>query len=266
MPLIPAGVRAFAEEPEALISESRPPEYRILRPTYCLFFTSAGHGSVSRVRATPADVDLIIADVRSVLREHGCRRVVWHLGPSSRPEGLAELLRARGFVPATEHPFEPKWQAMALVEAPPPAPPGVTADLAQTYAEYVTALRIAIETFALPEDSAQAWLSNAPELWTQQDGVHRMTLLSRVEGRPVGFAFAGGGKDGVMLSGSGVLASARGRGAYRALVAARWKLAESLNTPALVIHAGAMSRPILERCGFDPVCRIETFEDAAFRG
>ena len=70
-----------------------------------------------------------------------------------------------------------------------------------------------------------------------------------------------------MLSGSGVLASARGRGVYRALVAARWAAAERLlPAPGLCVHAGAMSRPILERCGFEFVCELELYEDVVFRG
>ena len=42
----------------------------------------------------------------------------------------------------------------------------------------------------------------------------------------------------------------RGRGAYRALVRARWDVAVERGTPALTVSAGAMSRPILERLGF----------------
>jgi hypothetical protein len=38
-----------------------------------------------------------------------------------------------------------------------------------------------------------------------------------------------------------------------------------LNTPALVIHAGAMSLPVVERCGFERVCRIEVLVDPEIR-
>jgi hypothetical protein len=50
---------------------------------------------------------------------------------------------------------------------------------------------------------------------------------------------------------------------YRALVAARWTRAVELGKPALVIHAGAMSRPIVERAGFAPLGRVENLEDPA---
>jgi hypothetical protein len=29
----------------------------------------------------------------------------------------------------------------------------------------------------------------------------------------------------------------------------------------LAIHAGAMSRPVLERCGFEPVCHVDLYLD-----
>jgi predicted acetyltransferase len=65
----------------------------------------------------------------------------------------------------------------------------------------------------------------------------------------------------MILGGSGVLPEARRSGAYRALVRVRWERAVELGTPILVIHAGAMSRPILERCGFESVCHLDLLED-----
>jgi hypothetical protein len=59
-----------------------------------------------------------------------------------------------------------------------------------------------------------------------------------------------------------VLERARGRGAYRALVRARWDDAAERGTPALIVHAGRMSRPILERLGFQAVAEIDVLEDA----
>ena len=58
------------------------------------------------------------------------------------------------------------------------------------------------------------------------------------------------------LFGGATLPEARGRGAYRALVAARWEDAVARGTPVLVTQAGAMSRPILARLGFREVCEI----------
>ena len=64
---------------------------------------------------------------------------------------------------------------------------------------------------------------------------------------------------------AGAARDARGRGAYRALVAARWETAVELGTPALAIQAGAMSRPVLERCGFQALCSVLTLQDPEVR-
>lgn len=255
-------VRHFAEEPNAEVSEPLPPEARVRTPSFILDMGgSPTLSSVSRVRTSVADLDETIGEVRAELRKRGYTCVTWLVGPSSEPHGLKELLLSRGFVPATRPPYEPTAEAMALVQAPPPAPPDVEARLCRDYEEYLEALRVAMKTFDIPEDGVAGWMAAAPALWKQQDGVHRMTLVARVDGRVVGFGFAAGGPRGLLLCGSGVLADARGRGAYRALVAARWRIAVDLGTPALVIHAESMSQPIVERCGFERVCRVDVLID-----
>ena len=83
------------------------------------------------------------------------------------------------------------------------------------------------------------------------------------DGTPVGAAraFVEDGLPAVILISGGVLAAARGHGAYRALVRARWDDAVQGGQPALVVHAGAMSRPILERLGFQAVAEQEVLLD-----
>ena len=58
---------------------------------------------------------------------------------------------------------------------------------------------------------------------------------------------------GGYLLGGATAEWARGRGAYRAVVRARWDAAVERGTPALAVGAGSMSRPILERLGFEQV-------------
>ena len=48
----------------------------------------------------------------------------------------------------------------------------------------------------------------------------------------------------------------------RALVRARWNEAVRRGTPALVVQAGAMSRPILERVGFRTVSEVHALLDS----
>ena len=58
------------------------------------------------------------------------------------------------------------------------------------------------------------------------------------------------------------LEEARGHGVYRALIAKRWELAVERGTPALTVQAGRMSRPILERVGFQFVAPVKIYADA----
>ena len=66
---------------------------------------------------------------------------------------------------------------------------------------------------------------------------------------------------GLLLYGGATLPHARGRGAYRALLRVRWDDAVALGTPALITQGGAMSRPILERLGFERVGEVDVLLD-----
>lgn len=59
------------------------------------------------------------------------------------------------------------------------------------------------------------------------------------------------------------LAAMKGCGVYRALVRARWDEAVRRGTPALVVQAGKMSRPILERLQFERRTEVHILIDEA---
>lgn len=259
---IPEPIRLFAEEFERLVVEPLPPVRRLCRDAFTLILSPMpSMSNVSALNTTEAGLDATIAEVRRIVGQAGYTRTVWAVGPSSRPANLAELLAARGFVPADRPPFEPEVTAMALTKPPPEPPAHVETRLIRTLQEYVEAWRIAIEVFNETAEDAAGWLAAAPALWAQQDGVQRSSYLAFIDGQPVGFAFAMAGPDGFLMGGSGVRAASRGQGAYRSLVSARWRDAVRLGKPALVIQAGAMSRPILARCGFREICRLKILED-----
>ena len=258
---ISGSIRGFAEEPDRFVAVV-PPARRIETDAFTLILSPSGTVStVSGLRTTAANLDQTIAEVRGIVRQAGYTRTAWTLGPSCRPVGLTAMLLERGFVPATSAPYEPEATAMALVHPPPAAPPDVETRRVRDLDEYLRTWRIGFEIFNLSPEDAAGWLAVAPELWKQQDFVDRFTLVALIDGRLVGFAFAYAGPCGMLLGGAGVVASARGRGAYRALLGARWAEAVQLGTPALVIQASAMSRPILTRAGFEEVCRVEVLED-----
>jgi len=262
VPLIPDNVRRLAEEPETFFPEAPPPSRTLRTPAYTLGLApTRTQAVVSVVRTTAGELDGLLGEVRGELRASGYTRCVWAVGPSCRPEGLEAALVARGFFPAKDAPYEPEMTAMVLVSPPPPAPPGIEARRVRDLDEYVRSMRIAISMMGSgEEEEAGGWLAAAPDLWAAVNPA-QYTHVAYLDGEMVGFGWAVPTTAGLMLAGSSVLPQARGRGAYRALVAARWATAVSLGTPALAIQAGAMSRPVLERCGFEELCRIAVLQD-----
>lgn len=85
--------------------------------------------------------------------------------------------------------------------------------------------------------------------------------LAFFDGRAISAADAALVDGGVVLCGGATLPEGRGQGAYRALIEARWQAAVERGTPVLVVQAGAMSRPILERLGFEEVARVKVLLD-----
>ena len=81
--------------------------------------------------------------------------------------------------------------------------------------------------------------------------------LAYVDGEPVAMGRAAFG-DAVFLMGGTCLPEARGRGAYTALVAARWR--EGGGRP-LVAQASTDSQPILRRLGFRETAAIHILAD-----
>jgi GNAT superfamily N-acetyltransferase len=69
----------------------------------------------------------------------------------------------------------------------------------------------------------------------------------------------GPGPDFAGLFSAGTVAGWRGRGIYRAIVAYRARLAAERGYRYLRVDAGAMSRPILRRLGFEPVATTTSY-------
>lgn len=267
MPFLNAALRTFAEDPESEIADV-PVAPRIMTPRFTLTLSPTPTQSVtSRIRTTAAELDATIAEVRGVLRGRGVQGNVWNVGASAQPAGLPAMLRERGFVPATRPPYESLLTSMALVEPPEAASnPAIEARVVTNLDEYVQALKVAMVAFNESPEDAAGWMEAAPGLWATQDGKDRFTHIAYLDGKPVGFGFAAGAPSGILLGGSGVLPEARGRGVYRAMLAARWAHAQQMGGAGVAIQAGAMSRPILERCGFQVVCQIQVFEDVRLNG
>jgi GNAT superfamily N-acetyltransferase len=114
----------------------------------------------------------------------------------------------------------------------------------------------------MDEEQRRAFEARAERQWDIEDEQLAAALfVALIDGEVVASARALFGRTAVFLTGGGTRPSQRGRGAYRALVRARWEAAVEHGTPVLTTSAGAMSRPILERLGFSTVGWIDCLQD-----
>jgi hypothetical protein len=259
-------IRRFAEEPDHLLPEPSPPGRQIRDERFVVSLGAAPWMTfVTRLRTTPEGLGRTVADVRSLVAEAGYQRAAWAIGPSCRPTDLTERLVALGFVPADAPGLEPTFTAMALVRPPDAGTAvGVTVRRVDTFEDYRFADRVLFAGSGVSDDELAAFEASAPTRWESyvSRGVS-LRFLASIDDEPVAAGQCLVTELGLFLSGSTTLPEARGRGAYRALVQARWDEAVGRGTPALVIGAGAMSRPILERVGFEPLCQLNVLLDPA---
>ena len=216
--------------------------------------TSVHSATVQRVRLDPETVAPAVEEIRGLLRSLGREGAEWELGESSEPSDLVDRLLAFGL---RRDESDPVVVGMVLRDASLAMPEGVVARPVASVDELRAAREVQRAAFGDPRpvDPEQAARDYRLE------GVDGSTFVASVDGELVAAAYAAYTPWGLILFGGATLPSARGRGAYRALLAARAAEAAKRGTPALVTHAGQMSRPILERLGFAPIARIDRLLD-----
>jgi hypothetical protein len=222
------------------------------RYTLCL-----GPGStwntVQRQRFPLEELDEVLDEVRAHLRERGRTQTQWEVG-SSAPPGLVDALLERGVRPDKD----PYAVALVLTAEPPPLQPGFVARQIETYEEYLDANAVQWEAFdATPAEIEEA-KTLLPTLFREGANLRHAVWL---QGELVCTGTSAPTEHGLLLYGGATKESARGRGAYRALIRARWDDAVALGTPALITQGGSMSRPILERLGFERVGEVHMLLD-----
>ncbi|HEY5106323.1 MAG TPA: GNAT family N-acetyltransferase [Caulobacteraceae bacterium] len=174
--------------------------------------------------------------------------VEWKVYSHDRPPGLETLLSEAGFIADEAETFLVFDLEESSLEADPPS--GI--DIRQVtdaagLADHVSAASSAFAEYWSRADIAASLEDPALRLYVAYaDGTP--IGASRLEAQP-GCAFAG-------LWGGGVAPAWRGRGVYRAMVAARAKLAARSGHRFLTVDARETSRPILERLGFTPLGTI----------
>jgi hypothetical protein len=209
--------------------------------------------TVQRQRFRAEEVDEVLAEVRSLLRARGRGRTQWEIGSKAEPSNLVDLLLARGLV----RDKEPYSVALVLTE-PPEAPPGLIGRRVEKFEEYAAANAVQWEAFELPPEELDEARELLPKRWRETVNVMHAVWL---DGEIVAAGTSAPTEHGLLLYGGATLARARGRGAYRALIRARWDEAVACGTPALITQGGSMSRPILERLGFERVGEVHILLD-----
>ena len=233
----------------------RPTFETVARDGY-VFIAGTFTGWLHEVRL--GDVEAAVAWSRTEGRARGLRDLEWWLGWSATPADAGERLLAAGLVPDPDAPV----LAGLTCRAAPPAVPAVEVRRVTTLADYVAALEVDWTVWGI--DAEERERRHASEIarfepMIDSDVVHHFSAF--LDGRRVGFGRAIDMEGGVAMMGGAVLAEARGRGVYRALVRARWEHAVARGTPLLVVQAGEMSRPVLERLGFERHGDIHLYVD-----
>jgi hypothetical protein len=228
-----------------------PTDKRVVTDRYVLWMgrgDEPGWNVAQRFRLQPGELDEVREEIHGILRERGRTACTWEVGTHATPADLVDQLLARGIVDDEPNPYA---VGMVLTEPPAQGPLGIEVRRAETPDEHLIAAKIAAIAFGGPE----------PTKADPPDDPNNVVYLAYVDGKAVARASGMFGEHAVSLFGGSTLPEARGHGAYRALVAARWEDAVARGTPVLVTQAGKMSRPILARLGFREVCEIRILLD-----
>jgi GNAT superfamily N-acetyltransferase len=247
-------LREAAEYPNSFV-DLLPGQERIDAGRYTLCLERSKLSStVQRQRFGSGEVDEVLAEVRSLLRDRGRGITQWEVGSAARPPGLVSLLLARGLILDSD----PVAIALVLTREPPPPGPGLTTCAVQSYEEYAVAKEVQIAAFEPPADQVASERAGLRDEW---DSAPRLMHAVWLGDDMVSAGSCAPTPHGLALFGGATRPDARGRGAYRALVHARWEEARSRGLSALLTQGGAMSRPILERLGFEAVGRVDMLID-----
>jgi len=246
-------LREVAEYPNSF-GPLAPGDERIDTGRYTLCIgTGKKWNTVQRQRFPLGEVDAVIAEVRAALTERGRTQTQWEVG-SSAPAGLVDALVERGLA----RDKEPYAVALVLTSEPPPIADGLTARAVENFDEYAAANAVQWEAFEMPEEDIAESRELLPERYCiTPNTTHAVWLDDEI----VCAGTSAPTEHGFLLYGGATLPRARGRGAYRALNRARWDDAVARGTPALITQGGSMSRPILEKLGFERVGEVHMLLD-----
>lgn len=250
--MLSAKLREFAQAPVAYLEATESVDIIDTERYFAAIVAAGKYVNVCRLRFDPVDAPEVLAEVRNAAPS---ATGSWQ---TASPDLAAALVDAGARIPAP--PLEPEFSALGTSSAPPPVVGGIEVRRIGSFDDYLVGLEIALSAEQFTDEARARRRAEAGEAYERRKDGPSMEWLASIDGEPVAHARAFPGPRGLLLDGGATKPTARGRGAYRALIAARWEEAVSRGTPGLVVHAGAMSRPILERCGFERVCTMYEVE------
>jgi hypothetical protein len=153
---------------------------------------------------------------------------------------------------------DPYAVALVLTREPPAIAPEFTAREINSLEEMEAAMAVQWEAFESKPEEIEEARGLLLERFRQHLYLRHAVWL---DGEIVCTGTAAATEHGLLLYGGATKVKARGRGAYRALIRARWDDAVAFGTPALITQGGSMSRPILARLGFEPVGEVHMLLD-----
>ncbi|WP_217182851.1 hypothetical protein [Streptomyces sp. AC495_CC817] len=199
----------------------------------------------SQVRATDDAATVLDRAIGRTRAWGETQLTVWTSG-ADRPD-LEEELRRRG----AEHVDSVAVFALAIDEVRIEVPAGATAEIVNTLAQVreVDGINVPVwEQQPLDDEGLRVELD---EITAARETGSGLRVLGRLDGVAVSTAGCTIVDGFTRLWGAATLAEARGRGAYRAVLAERLRASAQLGaTTALVKGRHATSAPILERAGF----------------
>lgn len=237
--------RASLLELPEMETTRRPGWFSILTPS----FPDGGFNDVEVAFIDGPDVDAVI-DAGIAAYDARAIRFRWYVLPGARPADLGLRLAKRGLVASVV-----RGMAIATAVIGHADVPGVTV-------EEVDDANVAVATKVL----ADGFGTTAPSL----ERINRLALAERPRRHHIFLARSGGVPAGVAsyaalprsayLLGAVVLPEFRGQGLYRQLVRERLVHAAAANIALAVTQArDTTSAPILERMGFETVCKLEVY-------
>jgi GNAT superfamily N-acetyltransferase len=218
-----------------------------------------GDGFSMVVATTYASVERIrLGEGDAIGREHGVARVTWWVGDRTTPGDLGAQLSALGLEP---DPNTPTLTSLTI-DRQPDGEPAVAVRHVESAEDYLRAMEINWEVWNVaPEEREKRRVAKHDAWPSLADSDRSRHYLAEIDGEAVGFARGVFTPHGVLLMGGAVLPSARGHGVYTALVHARWHDTVAFGAPRIVVSAGHMSAPILERLGFARIGGVRLFVD-----